>query len=47
MIIVVLVFLPRISHIKMAEVAVRQTLFRAILDRIRQLRFLTTPARQG
>jgi len=32
---------------QMAEVAVPQTLFRAILDRIRQLRFLTTPARPG
>ncbi|MBL7188799.1 MAG: transposase [Phycisphaerae bacterium] len=32
---------------QMAEVAVPQTLFREILDRIRQLRFLTIPARPG
>ena len=32
---------------QMAEVAVPQTLFREILDRIRQLRSLTIPARPG
>jgi len=32
---------------QMAEVAVSQRLFREILDRIRQLRFLTIPARPG
>jgi hypothetical protein len=32
---------------QMAEVAVPQTLFREILDRIRQLRFLPIPARPG
>jgi len=32
---------------QMAEVAVPQTLFREILDRIRQLRFLAIPARPG
>ena len=32
---------------QMAEVAVSQTLFREILDRIRQLRFITMPARPG
>jgi len=32
---------------QMAEVAVSQTLFREILARIRWLRFLTIPARQG
>jgi hypothetical protein len=32
---------------QMAEVAVPQILFREILDRIRQLRFLTIPARPG
>ena len=32
---------------QMAEVAVPRTLFREILDRIRQLRFLTIPARPG
>jgi hypothetical protein len=32
---------------QMAEVAVPQALFREILDRIRQLRFLTIPARPG
>ena len=32
---------------QMAEVAVPQILFREILDRIRQLRFLTVPARPG
>ena len=32
---------------QMAEVAVPRILFREILDRIRQLRFLTIPARPG
>jgi hypothetical protein len=32
---------------QMAEVAVPQSLFREILDRIRRLRFLTIPARPG
>ncbi|MFB0554543.1 MAG: transposase [Phycisphaerae bacterium] len=32
---------------QIAEVAVPQTLFREILDRIRQLRFLAIPARSG
>jgi hypothetical protein len=32
---------------QMAEVAVPQTLFQGILDRIRQLRFLIIPARSG
>jgi len=32
---------------QMAEVAVPQTLFREILASIRQLRFLTIPARPG
>ena len=32
---------------QMAEVAVPEALFREILDRIRQLRFLTIPARPG
>ena len=32
---------------QMAEVAVPRMLFREILDRIRQLRFLTIPARAG
>ena len=32
---------------QMAEVAVPRALFREILDRIRQLRFLTIPSRPG
>jgi hypothetical protein len=32
---------------QMAEVAVSRALFREILDRIRQLRFLAIPARPG
>jgi len=32
---------------QMAEVAVPRMLYREILDRIRQLRFLTIPARPG
>ncbi len=45
-------FIKVVSHsryviFQMAEVAVPRTLFREILDRIRQLRSLTIPARPG